>query len=69
MLNKLGYIVSHLPLRPPLGSRRGKKKKNLLNNPADPLIFIPPNKKKQWYQYQTENKPQKIVIKNKLLKK
>ena len=24
-----------------------KKKFNLLNNPADPLIFIPPNKKKK----------------------
>ena len=35
------FCVSHLPLRPPLGSRRGKKK-----NAADPLIFIPPNKKK-----------------------
>ena len=43
---RICVCVSHLPLRPPLGSRRGKKK-HLLNNPADTLIFIPPNKKNQ----------------------
>ena len=35
-----------------------------------PTHFHPTQQqKKQWYQYQTENKPQKVVIKYKLLNK
>ena len=58
------FVFPHLPLRPPLGSRRGKK--------AIPPIYLfssSPTKKPQLYQYQTEKKPQKVVIKYKLLKK
>ena len=63
---RIFFCVSHLPLRPPLGSRRGNC---FVKQSRRPTHFHPAQQKKQWYQYQTENKPQKVVIKYKLLKK